>query len=373
MKMIWRGMNVMMMVLGVMGMVMGVYAGGSDVAEGSNKEHFELLCNATKVMLGVLDTVVELGARHAEIQEIGEKESEISNKINEIFFGSKFGGHSDGYVVLPEQFKNANPSRKEVCGSKQASTSTGMPPASESMATVLLCLCTPTSSDVKNLCELEVDGEGSWPPGENQNIREVFEDVWGQWSGKGLMKRCEGASSKTVEEAKQSLNGNLAKLESAINTTGTLGLKQRNCDGTPPCANVTKDPTWLKNLKQFVNVTEEIVTLAKTITTAKKETPRPVSPSESSGQSSLSPQPEATATSAPKPVSSQPQVEPPKLEARETSKEEQIPEPAPKNEEKLSELPQKEEKDTPPHPENNETSGLSLTSPKQLLLAVPFL
>ncbi|CCD12502.1 Variant surface glycoprotein [Trypanosoma congolense IL3000] len=319
----------------------------------TKSDDFDLLCNVTKVMLGLLDTVIDLGAHHDDIHE---KESDISNKIDEIFFGSRCAAGTQGILILPEQFTKNLPSRKEVCGSTQTSTSEGMPTASESLATVFLCLCTPTSLDVKNLCELEVDAEGTWLDGGKQNIREVFEDVWDQGSEKGLMKRCVNSPTDVgLEEAKGSLTENIERLAIALKQKEILGERKPSCDGSTPCANITAYPIWFENLKKFEEYTKGI------------KVNRPLVHKESKPQISeittTSPTPHATPPPTPPaplhaPVSTQAHDEPQKQEARKSTADdpEQTTEPEPK---KTHDTPAKLAEKTEellPAPEPNETS-----------------
>ncbi|CCD13022.1 hypothetical protein, unlikely [Trypanosoma congolense IL3000] len=115
----------------------------------SDEGDFELLCNISSAKTGSLQTILEA---YPKSDEIGKKQHELSGKVDKIFFGSGQTGGYGGYSLLPEQFKDANPRRKEIRGSNQKSD--GMPSPSDSLSLAIFCLCMKITESDKDLCKI---------------------------------------------------------------------------------------------------------------------------------------------------------------------------------------------------------------------------
>ncbi|CCD15052.1 unnamed protein product [Trypanosoma congolense IL3000] len=319
---------------------------------------FGLLCNTSKVMTGLLQTVSDASL---EINEISEKEHELSVKIDETFFGVERTGGYGGYSVLPEQLRNANPSRNEVCVSQKKSH--GMPSASDSLASAIFCLCMRTVQSGEDLCNIPSQNKISWPDTSQTRVAQnEFETAWDIV----VMKQCIGHESANLENQKQNLADNLTKLKEKLEKKIPV-KKENSCNESNTCAKVTKNPSWLNSLREIGNITNGTLTLLeehkKKLKSVLQKTEAPVPSNSVSGVTSET-------KTAPSTVQAKTQVS----GGRHKDDQRKVTEVKPKTERKGEQepekksigMPKKEEKPIP-IPDLNETSENLINTPKLCL------
>ncbi|CCD15182.1 Variant surface glycoprotein [Trypanosoma congolense IL3000] len=357
-KMKMKVMSVMVM-LEVMGMEMHA---GEEEEIALNERDFELICNISRSMTGIWETVANPNNKHVDVSH--EDESKLGQTIAEILFGSNFIGYAGWIYPLPPGFPGSNPKRRATCVSKKSST--GMPSASDSLATTVLCMCVGNGEDGKGLCGLTGEKNKKWPEGSGVSSK-VLDEVWGNEPDEGVMGKC-GNFKEYVDIGKEreNLNSSLKLLVRTLeNKSGILGLSESKCGETNPCAKVTKNPKWLNKLEEFNELTEKIKEKHKAIPSEPKIQEATLSSSSSdSTPSSTAPEFTPRTKQDPQPIMSQATVEKPKRDSRKTHEEKPIPEPV----KKTKDILQKEEEANTPPPEN-ETSGFPITIPKWPLLA----
>ncbi|CCD12329.1 Variant surface glycoprotein [Trypanosoma congolense IL3000] len=337
--------------------VMGVPENIESVKE-HTQDYFGPLCDVMRAMSGVWQSVT--GPEEYSTEDIKKLDETVGRSL----FGSKWSEGRTGDWHLPENFSGLNPNRKDVCGSKKKNTD--MPTASESMASAILCLCTPANTE-KKLCEIQVNGNGKWQLGGKQEVKVVFEHIWGQWSGDGIMTEC-GSPSMDIsfEAAKKNFNEKLEKLKSILaNKSDTLHPTATKCDGSNPCAHVTENPDWLKKLKELANI--NLTPAPPPPQLARKETHEPPS------SSTTVPVTGPPATTTPEPVTSQVPEEtsqPSRLRSpEEEAKKVPLTQPGPgKTPAEVPEDKEEKKEDHVPVP-GNETSSTLINGPKWPLLA----
>ncbi|CCD15766.1 unnamed protein product [Trypanosoma congolense IL3000] len=197
--MMFTCINLMLMV-GVLAII--VHSKGLDE---SNSNDFELPCEAIRVTTALWDTFAGLDYEPEEKVELGRK-------IEEIFFSSMSNVDGKGNWNLPERFGGDKPKRSEVCTSSSSTRET--PSASESLASAIFRLCTSTNED-EDLCGLKVGGIGKCAD-EGVDVRVTFTNVWGDYYSNGVMNRCGGTDSSSMEGAKNNLSKAITKIESVL-------------------------------------------------------------------------------------------------------------------------------------------------------------
>ncbi|CCD14875.1 Variant surface glycoprotein [Trypanosoma congolense IL3000] len=345
-------------------MVIGIWA--DEVEEiVLDDNDFELLCNVSKSMTGLLYTVAEVPQVSNEISEI---ERELSDKIDEIFFGLEQSGVYSGYSFLPKKFKNTHPNRKEVCGSNKKSKE--MPSASESLASAIFCLCMGTTGRDEDLCKTPAQSRRSWPYGTKiRMVQNEFETVWDNV----VINQCIGHGGASLEKEKQNLADNVTKIKEKLEMTEKLATKKTSCDESNACAKVTKNPTWLENLREIENITNRtLVLLEEQKKRLESIRPKPETPLPSDSVS------EVTSETEPDPLNAQ--VKAPVPEENRRQEQRKAPEAKQKLEPKVEQQTEKtpmevyqtkakKEEDSIQAPETNKTSGPFMTSPMIFHLA----
>ncbi|CCD13719.1 Variant surface glycoprotein [Trypanosoma congolense IL3000] len=353
-----RGVKVMMVVVGLMGIGVLAEEGGAIL----DASHFGLLCNITKALTGVWETVGPLG-------DFSEREKELTERIDEVFFGEK--EKADGMWSLPDKFTNGKQNRSLVCGSRNFPN--GMPTASKSLASTILCLCTGITGVDEDLCGYTNFDKLKWSDSESEDIKKIFEKVWGDGFDGMFINNCVKTDTYTnFQEAQQNLTALLKTLEETLkHKTGTLAKSNTTCNGSTPCATIRGTPTWLEKLEKIEEVSKTILSLvqaekdkvAKEHKEAVEEIERQAAPttaSEEAHQTTLAPVTE--------PVGAPAHVETHKQEPRRAPEEKSTQQQQRVPEQKTVETLPRQTDDSLPPPEN-ETSGLIITSPKWLLSA----
>ncbi|CCD13681.1 Variant surface glycoprotein [Trypanosoma congolense IL3000] len=246
-------------------MVIGVLVEGVretlDASEGSNKDDFELLCNVTRVTLGLWYTVT--GAGYTS-DDLIDKVDESTKIIDDIFFDVQDTKYSGLFWTLPDKFIKSRQKRSTICLANNGSN--GMPSPSKSLVSAFLCLCTRMESNRKDFCGLEIDGKNIWTDYDNINVKDAFEEVWGSEFKSRIKKRCEGTDSDTVEVAQQNLSEILKIFKTSLITKqGIFGKDSTTCGTSNACANVTTTPTWLNKLEKVEQIAKHILTRLKTL------------------------------------------------------------------------------------------------------------
>ncbi|CCD16828.1 Variant surface glycoprotein [Trypanosoma congolense IL3000] len=334
-----------------------------------NTSDFALLCNVTKATNGLLQAVAEASP---ESEDIYKKELEISNKINEIsfFFGKRSNGRYTGLWPLVTRFAEEKPDRKRVCRSKSGSE--GISSAPDSLASVILCLCMGTTGDKRDLCNLKVQNSVSWPTGTSQDIKKVFDEVWGEYSTEGVLKKCGNHGGKRLKTR---------KAKSCEQHHKTRKNTKRKSITEPPKHSLRREQCvrhshrrsiLAKKNKEIEDIAESILTLIHLEAEKKIQTNRliPVTAPEStntpnSDSASLTePTPLFQTTPTSETISSPVSKDTRKQEAREAPTEKQ------KSEKVYTEIPKKEEENPDAVLEPNEISSSYITNQMWLFLAV---
>ncbi|CCD13229.1 Variant surface glycoprotein [Trypanosoma congolense IL3000] len=336
--------------------VMGIHAVGEEIV--LNTSHFGALCNITKAATKLWSAAN--GQAH-----FFDKMEKITQIIDGIFFGLNCEASSGGIWNFPQNFIGTNPKRSAICGSKD--TSAHMPSASDSLASTILCLCTPTTEDKKELCGYPVDGHGKWSDSESEDVEELFKKVWGDWEDGMFVKNCihydtygdfEGARKNLTAEV-ESLKITLEDEKGVI-----LGQKRTTCGVSDVCANVNRNPAWLEKLEILIENTKITIPLMVI-----QEAPREKMPKSESTDTLLpihEPTNINTHTSPTAREDHKKQESPKYPENQPEAKAQPEPDPA----RKATEIPRKREEDINPVSEANETSGCLLTSKKWLFLSL---
>ncbi|CCD15361.1 Variant surface glycoprotein [Trypanosoma congolense IL3000] len=335
-----------MMMVGVM--VIGADAKVMDAI--LDTSDFDLLCNVTKATVGLWNSVGQL----SEFVD-PDDEKEFSKTINKIFFGGKGSESHMSIWPLPDQFKKTTANRTKVCGYNSDSEET--PSASDSLASLLLCLCTPRNEAEKHICGFNVAIKGIWPEdGKSTAVKGVFEEVW---DGNGIEEQCKSHGSDDMEKEKQNVVGNITILEAALESKTEL-LRQESIKdkGKKPSAHVMKIPTWLKLLKG-------IQLPRKIDPEPQPEPPSSISAKDTEHESTAvtemppsSSAPETIPRSAP--ISPQVREENPEQETKRIPPPHINPQPEPKPKKKNTEVPEKPAENTEdplPVPENETSSS----------------
>ncbi|CCD14655.1 Variant surface glycoprotein [Trypanosoma congolense IL3000] len=336
--------------------VIGIHA---DVHVILNSSHFDLLCNVTRATTGLYLAFVE----YDELIDLG-KMNELGEKINKIFFGSKWSGRGGGIWKLPETFAEKNPKRSEICESTSKYEDVPLP--NDSMATTFFCLCTPTSVGKNDLCELKVESKDIWSD-TAKDVKKVFAELWGDGFDANVMNKC--GSSNTggdFEVEKNHLTENLNKLKSIFKKSDILGISRITCDESHACARITKNPTWMQKLEEIerLNLTQIRLDAIKQELESKQKIVDESTSSASEYISASQPSPIAESAAEGFHIPE----ETPKPKTRRAPEEEKKTE----QERVSAKIPQnkiEKTEDPIPTPEQNEASGSFIIRQKWLLLA----
>ncbi|CCD11884.1 Variant surface glycoprotein [Trypanosoma congolense IL3000] len=334
-------------------MAIGVQSNEEEVI--LNSSDFGLLCNVTKVVMGLWN----VADAH---DHLFDKISNLTRKMDEIYFGSKTGEVSGRFPILPADFDGQQPKRSEVC--RSSSVPNGVPSASDSLASTIFCLCMGTTGDGGELCELTIDGSGVWPENEEETVVVDFHTVWDDSDKKGVIGKCDSSDlGDNLTKAKEDLAEKLGALQTALDKKiGSFNSNKPTCEKLSACAKVPTNPTWLKKLKEFKDLAESLELPLKTAQVAKAEVPEAVlangdvitheSHTENAATSAQA------ASAAPFHTSSQNYAETSKQEPKKASEEKAVLEP--ENPEKASTRSAAD----PPSTTENETSGSIINIPK---------
>ncbi|CCD15092.1 unnamed protein product, partial [Trypanosoma congolense IL3000] len=210
-------------------MVIGVQSKEEEVI--LNSSDFDLLCNVTKVVVGLWN----VASTH---DDLFDKISILTQKMDDIYFGSKLGEVSSGFPHLPANFERSKPKRSEVC--RSSSVPNGVPLASDSLASTIFCLCMGTTGAGGELCELTIDGSGVWPDNEEETVVVDFHPVWGASDKKGVIGKCDSSDlGDNLTKAKEDLTEKLDTLQTALQKkNGSSGNNNPTCEKLIGCAKV---------------------------------------------------------------------------------------------------------------------------------------
>ncbi|CCD13315.1 Variant surface glycoprotein [Trypanosoma congolense IL3000] len=347
-----EGVKVML----VVGLMVTVIQADVKARKETNENGFGLLCDVMRLVRGLWNTAT------SDYEDFtAEDVRKLGQTINKIFFGEKGHESETSSLFLPDRFTEENPVRSDVCGYNR--NNKVMQSAAQSMASAIFCLCTGITG-VEDFCGLTNVGKGKWSNQDpEEDVKGVFKVVWGEKNDGGVMQKCDNTgSSENLEQERENLTAYIEKIEETLEKIGgVFAEKHTTCEGKTPCANVTRKPIWLENLKETEKITLAIIQSIKENSKSKQQT------TESESAEITVPEPKSAPThpATTLPATTQVLVKSPKQETRKALEEKTRPKPEPETEKPI-EAPQKQKEDHLPVPEN-ETSVSFLNSQKWLL------